>query len=210
MTNKKIQQTLIVVLILLMPSCAVPYRNVKLETFNYPASVSEDGIKFSYTYDVLRASYNNRYADKEMKQWMHLVAIQITNSSDSTIRLSRDYELYSENIKVLPMEEREIFHRLKQNVWPYYFYLFLTFATFDFTYTTPSQIKTTSLPLGLALGPGITLLNVLKATTANLELNKDLQAMDLWNTEIPAGERVYGLIGLEGRNFAPIHIRKKK
>jgi len=59
------------------------------------------------------------------------------------------------------------------------------------------------------LGPGLTILNVTKASNANHKLYINLNVADIWNRDILRGETVYGLIGLESRDVVPIHIRKK-
>lgn len=200
---------LLMVTILLLTGCAASYRTIRPETFNYPSTVTEDGIQISYKYDVFRSSGNKRYANKEINQGLRLIAIQIKNQSDSTIRLSRDCDLYAGDIRVLPMEVATISDRLKQQVWPYYFYMLMTFVRLEYTITTPSTITTGSWPIGYVLGPGLTILNVTKASNANHKLYINLNVADIWNRDILGGETVYGLIGLESREVVPIHIRKK-
>lgn len=195
--------------ILLMTSCASSYRTIRPESINYPSTATKDGIEISYKYDVLRSNNNKRYADKEAKQGIRLIAVQIKNQSDTTIRLSRDCDLYAGDFRILPMEVSAISDRLKQKVWPYCFYMLMTFVQLNYTFTTPTSITTGTLPIGYVLGPGLTLLNVSKASSANRHLYINLNVADVWNRDILGGETVYGLIGLDSRDVAPIHIRKK-
>lgn len=197
------------VTMLLMTSCASSYRTIRPESINYPSTATEDGIEFSYKYDVLRSNNNKRYADKEAKQGIRLIAVQIKNQSDTTIRLSRDFNLYAGDFRILPMEVSAISDRLKQKVWPYCFYMLMTFVQLNYTFTTPTSITTGTLPIGYVLGPGLTLLNVSKASSANRHLYINLNIADVWNRDILGGETVYGLIGLDSRDVAPLHIRKK-
>lgn len=106
------------VMILLMASCAVSYRTIRPESLNYPSTVTEDGMQIPYKYDVFRSSGNKRYANKEINQGLRLIAIQIKNLSDTTIRLSRDCDFYAGDMRILPMETSAISDRLKQKVWP--------------------------------------------------------------------------------------------
>jgi hypothetical protein len=209
-TKRNLQLAFMMVTILLMSSCATSYRAIKPELFKYPSSQTEDGIQIAYKYDVLRAAGNKRYSEKESNQGLRLIAIQIRNQSDSTIRLGRDCDLFVGDVRVLPMEPSVLSDRLKQKVWPYYFYLLMTFVNVQYAIVTPSSITTGSWPVGYVLGPGLTLLNVTKATSANRQMYYNLKDGDVWNRDILGGETVYGLIGLEGRDVVPIHIRKRK
>ena len=207
--NRQLRFAFLMLTMLLLTSCAVSYHSIRPESFNYPTSVTEDGIKVSYKYDVFRSTGNNRYAEKEMKKGLRLIAIQITNQSDSTIQLSRDCDFYTGDVRVLPMTTSDISYRLKQQVWPYYFYMLMTFMEFNYTVTTPTNIMSGSWRVGYLLGPGLTLLNVTKASKSNSRLYINLNMTDVWNREILKGETVTGLIGIEGREVVPIHIRKK-
>jgi len=207
--KKNVQLAWMMVTILLLSSCAVSYRTIRPESLKYPSAVNEDGMQISYKYDVLRSSGNKRYANKEKNRGLQLIAIQLKNQSDTTIRLSRDCDIYADNVRVLPMEVGVINDRLKQKVWPYYFYLLMTFVQLNYSITTPTMITTGSWHIGYVLGPGLTLLNVTKASSANRNLFINLNVADIWNRDILGGETVYGLIGIESRDFIPIHIRKK-
>lgn len=199
----------LLVTVLLLSGCAVSYKTIRPESIKYQSAVNEGGMLFSYKYDVLRSSGNKRYAKKELRKGVQLIAIQIRNLSDTTIRLSRDCDFYVGNDKVIPMEVSDISNRLKQKVWPYFLYLIWTFSRLDYAYWTPTTYVAGSLPIGYVLGPGLTLLNVTKASGANRKLVINLNATDIWNRDILGGETVYGLIGLESRDILPIHIRKK-
>lgn len=207
--NRHLRFALLIMTTLVLTSCAVSYRTINPEFFKYPTAEKVDGIKISYKYDVFRSTRNNRYAQKEMKQGLRLIAIQITNQSDSTIRLSRDCDFYAGDIRILPMTVNDISYRLKQQVWPYYFYLLMTFFEFSYTVTTPTSISSGSWPIGYVLGPGLTILNVTKAATSNSRLYTNLKVTDVWNQDIRRGETVNGLIGINGREVVPIHVRKK-
>jgi len=200
---------LLLLTILMLSSCAASYHTIRPEYLSYPTSVTENGIMVSYKYDVLSISGNKRYAEKEIKQGVRLIALQITNQSDSTIRLSRDRELFAGDVRIIPMDASTISEYLKQKVWPYYFYMLMTFVQLNYSVTTATNMTTGSLPIGYVLGPGLTLLNVTKASRSNHQLYTNLNVADIWNRDILKGETVYGLIGLDSRDVVPIHIRMK-
>jgi hypothetical protein len=102
--NRFSRFALLMMILLLTSSCAVSYHSIGPQYFNYPTPVTEDGISVSYKYDVFRSTGNRRYAEKELNQGLHMIAIQITNQSDTTIRLSRDCNFYAGNISVLPLD----------------------------------------------------------------------------------------------------------
>jgi len=207
--NKFLSLALMLVSILLISSCAVSYRSINPETYNYPTPETEVGVQISYKYDVLRSSGNKRYAEKELKEGLQMIALQISNQTDKTIRLSRDFDLYVGDASVIPLDANVLSKRLKQKVWPYYFYLLMTPLTLTYTVTTPTTVESGSWPIGYALGPGLTLINVSKASNANRQLLNNLYETDIWDRDILKGETVSGLIGIQNRDVVPIHIRKK-
>ena len=203
------QFVLLMVLVLLIPGCAVNYHRINPNAIVHPSFKVEDGLKYAYKYDVLRTSGNKRYAKYELKRGMRLVGVQLTNLSDSTIRLSRDCDLYAGGVTIIPMDIIHMSKTLRQKELPYLLYMLLTNFKLEYTVSTPSQTTTGSFPIGAFLGPGLTLLNGLKAGIANKRMTTNLLESDIWNRDIQSGETVSGLVGIEGRDFLRIEIKKK-
>jgi hypothetical protein len=200
---------MLLLIVTLFSGCAASYHTIFPNAIRFPSMVTEDGVQLSYQYDILRSSGNNRYGAKEEKKGLRLIALKIKNLADTSICLSRDYDLFSGDIKIIPLESSAISGRLKQKVWPYYFYMLMTLVRIDYMVTTPTTITTGTIPVGWALGPGLTLLNTMKASSSNRKLYYNLNQTAIWNRVIKTGETAYGLIGIEGPEVRPIHLRKK-
>lgn len=56
------------------------------------------------------------------------------------------------------------------------------------------------------LGPGLTLLNVTTASSANNKFMRELGLYNILYRDILPGETVYGLIGIRGAGFNPLYI----
>ncbi|UZR99247.1 hypothetical protein [Chondrinema litorale] len=181
-------------LLLMFTSCAGNYKALYPERFNYTSNTSSsDDYDFYYRYDVLHERENKKYAKKEHKKGIKLVSIKVENKSEQDFVFGKDLIVHSGNTPVTLLEANFIHKQLKQNVPIYLLYLLLTPLEF---YSTSSNGSTNSVPIGLALGPGITVLQMGIAGSANGKFRQDLEIYLLNGKTIPAGETVYGLIGI--------------
>ncbi len=78
----------------LCSGCAAFYKPVKPERFSYRNNKVYEDISFAYRFDVLTLTKNKRYAKKEEKFDIDVVAIKITNNSDKVISFDEDIKFH--------------------------------------------------------------------------------------------------------------------
>lgn len=190
----------LVALPLLMNSCASGYRTITPENLTYNSQHLEENISLEYKYDLLR----KKYAKKEKKKDVRLVAIKITNNSEKDLIFGQDIWLtYKNNSQVLIMPIDKTFQSLKQHPVTYLPYLLLTPLNI-YTTTVNSygvQETSSSFPAGLIIGPGLAGGNLIAAASANKKFKNELRENNLQGARIPKGETVYGLIGIRADNY---------
>ncbi len=195
--------------IILLTSCASGYRTIEPKTINYISNNESQDVKLEYKYDLLR----RKYAKKELKKGVKLVAIKISNNSDRDLMIGDDIRLtYGSGIDVVVMDPNQVFVKLKQSPASYLFYLLLSPLNF---YTTETdsygrQEQTSSTPVGLILGPGLAMGNMVAAGSANKKFKKEMLDYNIYGTVVKKGETVYGLIGMRSRSYEALQLKIKE
>lgn len=189
----------------LLTNCASGYKLINPETINYKSGDQEEGVSLQYKYDLL----DKKYAKKEVKKDVKLVAIKVTNNTDRDLTFGNEIKLTYENgNQVLVMDNTKVFKDLKQSPATYLFYLLLTPINL---YTSSSSDgyneDTNSFPIGLIVGPGLAGGNMIAAGSANKKFETELLTYDINGTVIPKGETRYGLIGINSDSFDALKIK---
>lgn len=205
MTNT-ITKIFAIAIVFILSGCAASYKPIYPVSLNYDSHQSEDGVELSYKYDVLRQNGNKKYAKKEDKRGVKLVALKITNNTQSVVNIGKNLTLYSGNNQIRPMEPMVIKESIKQIVPGYLPYLLLTFVNLTTTKEQNGMIEQNVIPIGLVLGPGITVGNMLIAGDANTKLLDELRLYNLIGRDIKPGETVYGIIGVRDIGYSPITV----
>ena len=176
-------------------SCAGFYHAVNPQTINFPQVSKEDKVPVSYRFDVLRDAGNKKMAKKEIKRCMKVVAVKITNNTDSVINVQKDLEFVSSNKSLELISPVDIQNQIRQSSEAYAFYFIggLTLA-----------------PLDIAVFGGIGLGNILVASQANANLLKELTTYDIRNTNINPKESITGIIGYRSSYSDPIYVKLKE
>lgn len=207
---KTIKWSSLVVLTLLLNSCASGYKKINPETLNYGSKSMESNILVEYKYNLL----DKKYKKKETKNNIKLIAVKITNNSEKDIVLGQDFKLTYENGNdVSLMETERLFKTIKQSPASYLWYLLLTpMQLYSGTTTTSNGFYTetkpaNTFPIGLIVGPGLAGGNMIAASAANKNLKNDLRQYDLQGKTITKGTTVYGLIGVNSNSYDAIKIK---
>ena len=187
-------------------SCAATYKNISPERANYSSNDLQDGISISYRYDVLNENGNKKYAKREQRNGVKVVAVKITNYTTSTINVSKDLSFYLGSNQISLLSPEEIKQELKQNSPSYLLYLLLTPMVFQKT----DENGTEKTHIGYVVGPGVTLLNIIMASTANQNFLFELIKYDISNSEIAPNETKYGIIGIRDQGYNIITLKRKK
>jgi hypothetical protein len=195
-----------IVAFVLFTGCAATYKPINPGLINYAENDLQNGIRFSYKYDMLRERGNNRYSKKEHKHGIKLVAVKFTNNTDTAINISRDIVFFSGQDQISPLEPLMVKNILKQKVPSYLPYLLLTLVTFRVTNGNSVNVY----PIGLILGPAITIGNMAVAGSANAKMLAELNQYNLLHRDIKKGETVYGIVGFPRTGYNPITVKRIK
>jgi hypothetical protein len=198
---------LLFILSLLMNSCASGYKMINPDKLNYNSRSEKHGITLEYKYNLL----DKKYAKKETKKGIRLVAIKIQNNSDKDLIFGKDLLLINSNGSQISIYENErTFSILKQKPATYLWYLLLTpmsVYTSSNTNTRGGQTSTNSIPVGLVVGPGLAGGNYIAASSANKKFESEILDFDIIGRVIKKGETVHGLIGIISDNYESLNIK---
>ena len=203
---KIIKISLLLIGISLLSSCASGYKMIEPENINYISSNETNNVVFQYKYDLL----DNKYAKKELKKEVKLVAIKITNNSGKDIMFGKEAKLTYENgQEIYVMDNDKVYKLLKQSPASYLWYLLLTPVNLYTSKPSPNgyQQETSSTPIGLILGPGLAGGNMIVASSANNKFKEELFEYNMIGTVIKNGETKYGLIGIETDSFDALKLK---
>jgi hypothetical protein len=181
-------------------SCASTYKPLRPDATSFGNTSKVDEITFSYKLGVLREHGNNKYAKREDRKAIRLASIKIVNNSTRPITIGKDVAFYIGNSE-LPLMEPAILHKeLKQGVPIYLLYLLLTPMKF---YSDDDE----GTPIGLVIGPGVSIGNMAAAGSANKKFLAELNTFNLVNKTIEPGQTVYGIIGTRDIGYNPISLK---
>ncbi|HMG91753.1 MAG TPA: hypothetical protein VK589_16960, partial [Chryseolinea sp.] len=130
--------------------CAGSYHPVRVKNLSYSSVTEDHGIEMQYKYDILREAGNKKYAKKELKKNIRLVAVEFTNNSDRPINFKEDIEIYSGDRKIIPLEPAYAKKELKQ-IAPLYLLWSLLWVTIN-KCDDHGDCSSTPLPVGAAIG----------------------------------------------------------
>ena len=193
----------------LFMSCASNYKPIYPQKLQYHNQSINDNIEFSYHYDVLTESKNNRYAKHEIKNHLQLVAVKITNLSGHDINPMSDAILYIDKKAFYPVDQNLTGNKIKQGVPIYLLYLLMSPITLNTsTNTGYGKINTSSFPIGLIFGPVISGFNMAIAGSANKHFRDELEKYSL-DRQIQNGETIYALVAFQDIGMDEITLRLK-
>lgn len=203
-----IKITLLFIAISTLTNCASGYKMIEPKSINYISTHETNNVRLEYKYDLL----DKKYAKKELKKGVKLIAIKITNNSDKDLMFGEGAKLtYMNGTEIFVMENNNVFQTLKQSPATYLWYLLLTPVNF-YTYSTNSyggQEMTSSTPIGLILGPGLAGGNMIVASSANKKFKNEMLDFNINGTIIKKGETKYGLIGIKADSFDSLKLKIK-
>ncbi|AWX45708.1 hypothetical protein HME9304_02735 [Flagellimonas maritima] len=203
---KIVKITLLFIAVSSLTNCASGYKLIEPKSINYISMNEIEDVRLEYKYDLL----DKKYAKKETKKGVKLVAIKVTNNSEKDLMFGRDIKLSYENEnEVYVMENQKVFKTLKQSPASYLWYLLLTPVNFYVTETNSNgfQQERSSTPIGLVLGPGLAGGNMIVAGSANKKFKEEMSEYNINGTIIKNGETKYGLIGIKTDSFDALKLK---
>ncbi|MGK7392076.1 MAG: hypothetical protein ACNS60_17115 [Candidatus Cyclobacteriaceae bacterium M2_1C_046] len=184
-------------------SCASGYHPIQPKSVRYnEGKTNTDNIGFEYQYNMLQIRGNKKYAKKEEKKGINVVALKITNYSSKELTYPEDFEIMLKERPVHLLKPEEVKKELKQNV-PIY----LLYSLLWVTYSSCENNDCNVVPI--PVGAGISLGNMLVAGSANKNFEEEIKEYDLNNKKIQPGETVYGLAGFYSMGYQPLYLKVK-
>ncbi len=197
-----IKITLLFIGFITLTSCASGYKMIEPESINYVLSNESDNVKLEYKYDLLQ----KRYATKETKKGIKLVALKITNNSDRDLIFGKDLKLTYENGNgIYIMDSNDIYRTLKQNSNSYLLYLILT--PMGFYTNDPNGNERIYSIIYLVSVHGLAAGNMLAASSANKKFETEILEYNINGALIEQGKTTYGLIGIQSDSFDPLKLK---
>jgi hypothetical protein len=200
-----------IILILLVSGCSSTYHAMSLGILDYTQCDTVKGISYGYHFNSLRDFRNNKYAEKENQKNIKLVAFNITNLSGRRIDLVNNLEYYQNNTRLIkPMEPNSIYSTFKLNPKKYLADLSLIIVNAywieSYGVGSDADLHFRIIPIGIFIGPILTLYNMSTVKKSNLMFGKDLDKYSPF-TSIEAGAKRFVLIPFEDIGEQPIQIR---
>lgn len=203
---------LLVNLLLLMPillftNCASTYSRIDPARLSYYGDQPKDAnVNAKYNHNVMFEAGNKRYAKRESLKGLRVIAVKITNTGDSTIHVGSDVDFLMDNAPLQLISPEQAKKTLRQPVPGYIAYLLLSFLNISKSDGYSTQVY----PIGLIVGPGLTIGNIAVAVSANSALGENLSMYDIRRMSVKAGESVCGFITIRSHDPGVISVRMKK
>ncbi len=188
-----------VMAVVALSGCAATYKPIVPSKLQYEAKEGEN-FSFAYRYGVLSFTGNKRYAKREPRKRINVVAVEIANNTGKSLKLGENFTLYSGSNPIYPMDPVMVHKDLRQRLGLYLLYSLITFSTYETDPYTGIQTTTATYPIGIPITVG----NMVVAGSANKQFKAELMSGSLINREIKDGEIAYGLIGVPDMSYQPI------
>ncbi len=184
-----------------MMNCASGYEAINPKSINYVSAHESNNVNLEYKYSLL----DKKYAKKEVKKGVQLVAVKITNNSDKDLTFGKDIKLaYDNGATANVLENDVVFNQLRQEPALYLLYLLLT--PMNLTTTNGNQERTVT-PIGVIVGPGLAGGNLIAASSANKKFKTEMSAYNINGAKIAKGETKHGLVGIESKSFNALTLK---
>jgi hypothetical protein len=213
MTNF-IKCAFLVGVIFLLNGCAQRYTYIEPEKQFYKPMPINDGVEFSYKFDMLNEKGNTKFHANALRKEIKVVTVRIKNCTDSTINIARDLQFYSGNTPLTLLDPTFVRNQIKQQWYWYlgYFCLLEPHVFMGISYLTLASMPTipflaTYLPYVIALG--IPLGNLNGVFVANKNLLIDLVENDLREDSISKNETKYGIICFQEKQIDKLTVKLK-
>lgn len=205
MTNF-IKCAFLVGVIFLFTGCAQRYTYIEPEKQFYKPMPINDGVEFSYKFDMLNEKGNTKFHANALRKEIKVVTVRIKNCTDSTINIARDLQFYSGNTPITLLDPILVRNQIKQQWYWYLGYMSIYPTAF---YVIVNGTVLVNWAFGAILGPGLTILNIHNVYVANKNLLIDLTDNDIRDSEISNRQTIYGIICYYEQNEGQLSVKFK-
>jgi hypothetical protein len=191
-------------LILLISSCARPYRKINMSGIPFKENREDNNISYSIRQGVMYNMKNYFFARREQKAELSMIAIKIVNKSELPLNI-RDLQFTcGASVPVSPIKMDDYVNAIKQKAGLYWLY-----SVGVAVYPRPPRESKKFIPLPFGLP--IAAANFGIAYRANKRMKQDLGNLDLTNKVIQPGDSIQGLMPFKNTlNCADIFINVRE
>lgn len=173
------------------------YHTIQPESIPFERKMSNQCLSYSYQYDVLELVGNSRYAKKEHKKNFRIVAVEITNLTDSQLIFSEDIKVLIRGNEVALLNPYFVKSKIRQLV-PIYV-LYLPMGLYIYRYREENYTSF-NFPIGIPL----TIINLSVSAFANKNFKDELIEYDLTKAVLNPHKKAYGILCFTGSDNSPI------
>ena len=105
--------------------CASGYRSISPQRAHFQGETNHSGLRFSYRMGVLSEVRNRKYAKREDRKGIRVVAVRLFNGTDRPLTVGQDIQFYTGDSELIPIDPSIVHAELKQGVPIYLLYLLL-------------------------------------------------------------------------------------
>jgi hypothetical protein len=215
---------LFITAILIISSCARPYRKLYMSAIPFKENREENKISYSVRQGLMYNTRNIFYARKEQKKDVSLMAFKIINKSELPININDLQFSCGATVTILPILKEDYYNAVKQKAALYWLY-----SAGFIVYPKPAVYKNASdeqinkpdnpkkfikngkqfipIPFGVVMAAA----NYGLAYRANKKLKTDLENLDLTNKIIQPGDSIFGILPFKSvANCGDIFITVKE
>lgn len=182
--------------IVLFTGCAAIYHPIRPAEIGYGAPEISEKLSYSLKFDPLLNAGNPRFARKEAKYGISIVAVKITNNTDHDLTVGNEIGFFPDNREVIPLEPRSAGTQLGLGTAGYLLYSLL------FLYIKNNNDVTT-IPIGLPIGLG----NLIVGTNSNNKLTQELITQSILSKKIGPNETIYGLVAFRDIRYGKLTLK---
>lgn len=183
-------------LLFLLVGCATFYSPIKPAEIGFPSPEINADFSYSLKFDPLLNAGNQRFAKKEAKTGISIVALKITNNSDRDLTVGKDILFYLDHREIVALEPNPAATQLALGSAGYMLYSLL------FLYIRNGTNETV-IPIGLPIGLG----NLIVATNTNNKLKQELVSQNIINRTIKPNETIYGLAAFRDIRYGKLTLK---
>jgi hypothetical protein len=200
----KIKIYCLVLLATIFSGCAAIYNPIEPAYLNYELAGNYQGLKLSYRYGILAELNNKRFAKKESKNKLQVIALKIENTTDRSFVFDKDFVFASENQPLVLMENQKVAQLLKQKTWPSLAFLLLALAP---QVETTNGASVADFPVGQVAGPMLAIGNIIVKVNSNKQFQSELAYHSINAKEIKPKETAYAIITIAAESPMPIEVK---
>jgi hypothetical protein len=167
---------------LFLGGCAQSYNRINEDSLQYGRNSNTEVVSYQYSSSVFSDSRNSWYQSKESQGRYQIIGFRFKNTSDKEFNFQSDATLVSGGHELEYFPTTKVTHQMIQPKGKFAWWLLLLPLNLTVTQNECDDFgcspDVSFFPIGLILGPTVTLFKVVKASSADGNMKKDIDAHD--------------------------------